>query len=66
MKLVINDEPGEWPGVQTLPELIEALGLPGPALLVEHNGVALHRNEWEGRLLAEGDRLEMLQIAAGG
>jgi thiamine biosynthesis protein ThiS len=35
-------------------------------VLVEHNGLALHRSEWPAALLAEGDRIEILQVAAGG
>ncbi len=66
MKLTLNGEPREFPGVRTLPELIEALGLAPQTLLVEHNECALHRTEWEGCALADGDRLEILRIAAGG
>jgi sulfur carrier protein len=35
-------------------------------VLVEHNGDALRREEWPGRSLAEGDRLEIIRIVAGG
>ncbi len=66
MNLLINGERRDIPGVRTLPELIETLGLPAASLLVEHNGLALHRKEWEARPLAEGDALEFLRIAAGG
>ncbi len=67
MKLTINGETREFPDtLQTLPEVLHTLGIPLQALLVEHNGVALHRSEWEGRPVKEGDRLELLRIAAGG
>jgi sulfur carrier protein len=66
MKLVINGELKEVPNVCTLPELIHALELPAHSLLVEHNGIALHRDEWMDRPLSDGDRLEFLRIAAGG
>ena len=66
MNLIINGEPKEVGGIRTLPELIATLKLPAPALLIEHNGLALHRKEWEARPLAEGDRLEILRITAGG
>jgi len=34
--------------------------------VVEHNGEAVARSEFERRQLAEGDRLEIVRIAAGG
>lgn len=66
MTLYLNGEPRELPGPVTLPELVRSLGLPEAALLVEHNGLALLRHEWEGRTLADGDRLELLRLTAGG
>ena len=46
--------------------LLSELMLPVPLILVEHNGCALHRSEWHSVTLAEGDRLELMQVAAGG
>ena len=66
MKLIINGEPREIYEAGTVPELLQVLGLPGPSLLIEHNGLALHRSEWPGRQLSDGDRLEFLRITAGG
>lgn len=66
MKLHINGESREIVEAKTVAGLVDELGLPGPALLIEHNGTALRRDEWAYRALAEGDRLEMLRIAAGG
>lgn len=66
MKLILNGDPRDIPGVTTLPELVDSLGLPASALLVEHNGLALLRDEWNGRPLADGDRIEFLRITAGG
>lgn len=66
MKLILNGDPREIPGVTTLPELVDTLGLPASALLVEHNGLALLRDEWTGRPLADGDHIEFLRITAGG
>ena len=66
MTLHLNGESREIPNVRTLPELIDTLGLPAGALLVEHNGLALLRDEWVTRPLAEGDRIEFLRITAGG
>lgn len=50
----------------TVPEMIAELGLPPETLLIEHNGVALHRSEWLTTALAENDQVEILRVAAGG
>ena len=65
MKLIINGEAREI-AAHDVGELIAALGLPAPAMLVEHNGVALRREEWAAARLAEGDRIEVVRIVAGG
>jgi sulfur carrier protein len=66
MKLRVNGEERDIAGARTVTELIEVLGLPAPAVLVEHNGLALRRDEWPAHALAEGDRLEIIRIVAGG
>jgi len=50
----------------TLVDLLNELNLPLSTVLVERNGVALHRHELEAAPLASGDVIEILQIAAGG
>ena len=36
---------------------------PRPAtLLIEHNGLALHREEWISRALREGDKIEFIRV----
>lgn len=66
MKLNINGEPREIPEAKTIPDLVETLGLEPSMVLVEHNGLALHRSEWPSTGLAEDDRVEILEVAAGG
>lgn len=65
MKLQINGDEQES-SAANVAVLVEELGLPGPALLVEHNGLALRRTEWAEHGLTEGDRLEIIRIVAGG
>jgi thiamine biosynthesis protein ThiS len=50
----------------SIDELMKELSLPAPLMLVEHNGKALHRSEWVTVTLSEGDRLELMKVAAGG
>jgi sulfur carrier protein len=66
MRLVINGEERDLTGAGGLEQVVEALGLPSQAVLIEHNGEALRRDEWTGRTLHEGDRLELIRIVAGG
>jgi sulfur carrier protein len=63
--LVINGEPRDLEA-RTVADLPARLDLSAPTLLIEHNGEALSRHEWPSRSLREGDRVEILRIAAGG
>jgi sulfur carrier protein len=66
MTVQINGEAREILRSATVAELVIELELPAPTLLIEHNGVALHRSEWPGTTLADGDRIELLRVVAGG
>ena len=50
----------------TIASLVTELGLPRQTVLVEQNGEALRREEWDGRPLRDGDAIEVLRVAAGG
>jgi len=63
--LTINGTPHDL-CAETVAAMVEELALPGQLLLVEHNGIALSKSEWEKCGLQEGDRLEILRISAGG
>jgi len=66
MKLQVNGEEREIAAAHDVATLVAELGLPARAVLVEHNGMALRREEWPGRALAEGDQVEIIRIVAGG
>jgi sulfur carrier protein len=66
MRITVNGEARDVARARNIAELIEELGLPAPATLVEHNGLALRREEWSERTLAEGDIVELVRIVAGG
>lgn len=66
MNLIVNGDARQILRATNIAELIDELGLPAPAILVEHNGLALRREEWPGRALSEGDRIELVRIVAGG
>ena len=66
MKILLNGETVDAREVKTIAELIDYYQLPRQSILVEHNGLAVHRHEWVERSLAEGDRVEFIRIVAGG
>jgi sulfur carrier protein len=66
MKIAVNGESVDTPEAETISELIERYELPPRSILVEHNGLVLHRHEWPNRPLAEGDRIEFIRVVAGG
>ena len=66
MKIAVNGESVETREAKTIAELIDRYQLPPQSILVEHNGLALHRREWPERSLAEGDRIEFIRVVAGG
>lgn len=65
MNIWLNGEEEEVQA-STVDELMVWLEAPIPTLLVEHNGLALRRDEWPRRNLNPGDRIEIIRIVAGG
>ncbi|MCE9610582.1 MAG: sulfur carrier protein ThiS [Chthoniobacter sp.] len=66
MKILLNGDIREIVRATNIGELIAELALPVAITLVEHNGLALRRDEWPQRPLADGDRVEVVRIVAGG
>ena len=66
MRIVLNGEEADTKGAGDVAELVDRYHMPPQAVLIEHNGVALHRREWSERILAEGDRVEIIRVVAGG
>ena len=66
MTVSLNGEKADARGAETVAELVDRYELPPQTILIEHNGLALHRHEWSTRSLAEGDRVELIRVVAGG
>ena len=66
MRISLNGEEAHAGGAQTVAELIARFQLPPETVLIEHNGVALHRREWPQKALTNGDRIEIIRVVAGG
>ena len=65
MRIRLNGTDHET-GAGTIASLLEELGLPRQTALVEQNGEARPRDEWETAPLRDGDNVEVLRVAAGG
>ena len=66
MTITVNGESRSVPPVSTIDALVRELNLVPATLLIEHNGLALHREEWTSRALREGDKIEFIRVVAGG
>jgi sulfur carrier protein len=66
MHISLNGETADSRGAQTIDDLVRRFELPAETVLIEHNGVALRRRDWPQTPLVEGDRLEIVRVAAGG
>jgi thiamine biosynthesis protein ThiS len=65
MTVYANGDPQVVERGLTVAGFVEALGLEVSSVVVEKNGVALFRREWEAAL-SDGDRLEFVRVVAGG
>jgi thiamine biosynthesis protein ThiS len=66
MTISLNGETADTREARTIAELVDRYQLPTQSILIEHNGLAVHRHEWAGRFLAEGDQIEFIRVVAGG
>jgi sulfur carrier protein len=66
MTISLNGETVDAREAKTIAELIDRYQLPPRSVVVEHNGLVVHRHEWPERSLADGDRVEFVRIVAGG
>lgn len=66
MRLFINGEEKQFPGVFTLTSLVEHLGLKADRLAIELNRDIVPRAKWPETPLQEGDRLEIVHFVGGG
>ena len=53
-------------GVRVVADVLSMLGVPRDGTLVERNGEALFAREYDATLVEDGDRFELVRIAAGG
>lgn len=66
MRLTVNGEEKDFPGVTTLADLVEHLGLKADRLAIELNHDIVSRTNWTSTSLSDGDRLEIVHFVGGG
>ena len=65
MNLMINGTSRQSEAPHVL-ALLASLGIDPRAIVVEHNGQVLRREQLESTLLIDGDRLELVRFVGGG
>jgi sulfur carrier protein len=66
MTISLNGESVDTGEAKTIAELLDHFQLSPQSILVEHNGLAVHRHELPTRPVADGDRIELIRVVAGG
>ncbi len=66
VKIMVNGEAREVPARTSLQALIEHLGLGKAACAAEVNRELVRRGEREGRILRDGDSVELVTLVGGG
>jgi thiamine biosynthesis protein ThiS len=66
LSIFVNGHARQVGATMTLGELAAGCGLDPRSLLVELNKETLSRDEWPGRTLQHGDRVEFIRVVAGG
>lgn len=66
MNLYLNGEPASAPLGATVAGFLDLLGLPQKGVAVERNREIVPKSRYVETVLAEGDRIEIVQFVGGG
>jgi thiamine biosynthesis protein ThiS len=66
LSIFVNGHARQVGATTTLGELAASCSLEARRVLVELNQKTLLRDEWPGRTLQHGDRVEFIRVVAGG
>jgi len=66
MKIYLNGEARQVPDTTTAAALVEELGLSGKRIAMEVNMEIVPRSGYDGHLLHEGDKVEIVHAIGGG
>ena len=65
-QIIVNGRTLEAALPSSIEQFLISRQLPPKSVVVEHNGEAVAPSEFAGRLLQNGDRVEVVKIVAGG
>lgn len=66
MNITINGEARQFPGIQTVSDLLNQLGYSNKRLAVELNGDIVPKSQHDTTTLKNGDTLELVVAVGGG
>ena len=66
MRITLNGEAFETPGVLSVSELLARLNLDPRRVAVEHNLAVVKRGAFDGTTIREGDTVEIVSFVGGG
>jgi thiamine biosynthesis protein ThiS len=66
LQVYVNGEPKQLADNSSLTDLVGQLGLPEARIAIELNRIVIRRANWEGTLVREGDRVEIVHFVGGG
>lgn len=66
MRITLNGHPHDCPPAPTVTQLLDQAGYAGRRVAVEVNQEIVPRSQHASRLLAEGDRVEIVHAIGGG
>lgn len=64
--LTVNGKERSLGGAMTVARFLEENGIDPRIVAVEHNGIALRREQFAEVMLAAGDRMEIVRMIGGG
>ena len=66
MQITLNGERYDLPARISVAGLLARLGVDGRRVAVEHNGLVIKRDRYEGLLVRAGDEIEIVNFVGGG
>ena len=66
VQVMINGEPRQFQGGLSLTAMLRQLGMEPLRVAVERNRALVRRRDFDGTMLVDGDRLEIVTLVGGG